>query len=243
VIEVPINDKDKIIGVSWTHVWIAAADLPKAVLARAARLLNDEETRRVEAFRFDSDRRMSLVARAALRSLLGRHLGVDPRSLRFVAGEHGKPALAGAEIEFNVSHSAGHVAIAISAGGAAGVDIESQQRSADLLNLATRFFSPREAENVRAASDDDRAERFFAYWTAKESVIKAAGGGLSIDLRSFETDPRLGQSTPVTNHGGDPRLDGWNVFAIPSPIDTMHVAVSSRTEAAPFVRMFDPALL
>jgi len=52
-------------------------------------------------------------------------------------------------------------------------------------------------------------------------VIKAAGGGLSIELRSFETDPRLGESTPVTNRGGDPRLDGWNVFAIPSPIDTM----------------------
>jgi len=135
-----IDDKDKISDVS--QVWIAAADLPAPALARAATLLSEEETRRVEAFRFDSDRRMSLVARAALRALLGQSLGVDPRSLRFVTGEHGKPALAGGEVEFNVSHSAGHVAIAISGSGAIGIDIESMKRSTDLLHLAERFFSP-----------------------------------------------------------------------------------------------------
>lgn len=225
-----------------SHVWIAAADLPAPILARAAALLTDEETRRVEAFRFDSDRRMSLVARAALRALLGQHLAVDPRSLRFVTGEHGKPALAGGEVEFNVSHSAGQVAIAISDSGAIGVDIESMKRSTDLLHLAERFFSPPEAENVRAVSDGERAQRFFAYWTAKESVIKAAGGGLSIELRSFETDPRLGESTPVTNRGGDPRLDGWNVFAIPSPIDAMQLAIASGAKEAPVVRAFDVEL-
>jgi len=227
-----------------SHVWIAAADLPAPVLARAAALLNDEETRRVEAFRFDSDRRMSLVARAALRALLGQHLGVDPRSLRFVTGEHGKPALAGGEVEFNVSHSAGQVAIAISDSGAIGVDIESMKRSIDLLHLAERFFSPPEAENVRSASEGERAQRFFGYWTAKESVIKAAGGGLSIELRSFETDPRVGESTPVTNRGGDPRLDGWNVFAIPSPIDAMQLAIASRAaEGQPLIHPFDVELL
>jgi len=236
-IEGRIDDKDKISDVS--QVWIAAADLPAPALARGATLLNDEETRRVEAFRFDSDRRMSLVARAALRALLGQHLNVDPRSLRFVTGEHGKPALAGAEVEFNVSHSAGHIAIAISDGGPIGVDIESMKRSSDLLHLAERFFSPPEAENVRAADENERARRFFAYWTAKESVIKAAGGGLSIELRSFETDPRLGESTSVTNRGADPRLDGWNVFAIPSPIESMQLAIASRAEEPPLVRAFD----
>lgn len=223
---------------SWTHVWIAAADLPEPLLARAATLLNDEETRRVASFRFESDRRMSLMARAALRALLGRHLGADPRSLVFVTGEHGKPALAGAEVEFNVSHSAGHVAVAISGGGPVGVDIESMSRASDLLHLAERFFSPREAEVVRNAPEYERPQRFFAYWTAKESVIKAAGGGLSIELRSFETDPRLGHSTPVTNRSADPRLDGWNVFAIPSPVDAMHLAVASRAFEPPLVRAF-----
>ena len=228
---------------SWTHVWIAAADLPEPLLARAATLLNDEETRRVAAFRFESDQRMSLMARAALRALLGRYLDADPRSLVFVTGEHGKPALAGGEVEFNVSHSAGHVAVAISDGGAVGVDIESMNRASDLLHLAERFFSPREAEAVRMASEQERPQRFFAYWTAKESVIKAAGGGLSIELRSFETDPRLGQSTPVTNRGADPRLDGWNVFAIPSPVDAMHLAVASRALEQPDVRPFDVLFL
>jgi len=214
--------------ISPVHVWIVSTNIDEPSLARASALLDDEERRRVASFRFESDQRMSLVARAALRTLLGRHLQRDPRALRFILGEQGKPALAEGEVEFNVSHSAGHVAIAISEGGAVGVDLEAVRPTSDLLHLAERFFSAREAENVRIASDDDRAERFFAYWTAKESVIKAVGGGLSIDLRSFETDPRIGQPTSVRNHGDDARLNGWNVFAIASGIDGFHLAVASQ---------------
>lgn len=215
------------------HVWIAAIDMPEPSLSRAATLLDEAETQRVASFRFEADRRRSLVARATLRTLLGRHLDRDPRALRFVVGEQGKPALAENEVEFNVSHSGGHVAIAISDAGPIGVDLEAVRATSDLLQLAERFFSPAEADVVRAAAESDRAARFFSYWTAKEAVIKAAGGGLSLDLRSFETDPRIGQPTAVRNRGEDPRLDGWNVFAMSSGIADVHLALASHEAAAP----------
>ena len=231
------------IGRDETHVWLAATNVSPELLARAATLLDEEESRRVASFRFESDRRLSLVARAARRALLGRYLGRDPRALRFVAGPQGKPALTTGELEFNVSHSGGHVAVAISGGGAVGVDIEVVRATSDIIHLAERFFSPREAESVRTATEDQHAERFFAYWTAKESVIKAVGGGLFLDLRSFETDPRPGQATRVRNLTGDTRLDGWNVFTIPSGIEAAHLALASQGTEMPRVRELDLALL
>lgn len=220
-----------------------ATNLPPELLARAATLLDDEESQRVDRFRFEKDRRLSLVARATLRALLGRYLGRDPRALRFVEGPQGKPALTTGELEFNVSHSGGHVAVAISGGGAVGVDIETVRATRDMIHLAERFFSPREAESVRTATDDERAACFFAYWTAKESVIKAAGGGLSLDLRSFETNPRLGHVTPVQNLSRESRLDGWNVFAMPSGIEAVHLALASRGTEMPSIRELDLSLL
>lgn len=217
--------------------------MDEAALARAATLLDDEERRRVASFHFERDRRLSLVARAALRGLLGRYLQRDPRALRFVLGKQGKPALATGEVEFNVSHSGGHVAVAISGDGPVGVDLEAIRPASDMLQLAERFFSPREADSVRAAADDDRPARFFAYWTAKEAVIKAAAGGLSLDLRSFETDPRLGRSTPVRNRAHDPRLDGWHVFAIPSGIENVRLALAARRTEPLVMRELDVALL
>jgi 4'-phosphopantetheinyl transferase len=231
------------IGHGETHVWLAATNLPPELLASAATLLDDEETRRVASFRFESDRRLSLIARAARRVLLGRYAGRDPRTLRFVEGPQGKPSLTTGELEFNVSHSGSHVAVAISGGGAVGVDIEAVRKTSDIIHLAERFFSPHEAEIVRTAPDEERAARFFAYWTAKESVIKAVGGGLSLDLRSFQTDPRLGHATPVQNLSREPRLDGWNVFALPSRIEAVHLALASRGMEMPRMRELDPALL
>lgn len=220
-----------------------ATNISPELLACAATLLNEEESRRVATFRFEADRRLSLIARAALRALLGRYLGRAPRALRFVGGPQGKPALTTGELEFNVSHSGGHVAVAISGGGAVGVDIEAVRATSDIIHLAGRFFSPREAESVRTATDDERAACFFAYWTAKESVIKAAGGGLSLDLRAFETDPRLGHVTPVQNLSGESRLDGWNVCSMPSGIEAVHLALASPGAEMPRMRELDLSLL
>lgn len=183
-------------------------------------VLSDEERRRAERYRFEEDRRRSIVARGTLRMLLGRRLGSDPRRLEFVEGAQGKPALRGGELEFNVSHSGDRVAIAIAQGSPVGIDIEVEQpRMTDLAVLARRYFSPGEAREVELAAqaDADAAMRlFFTIWTAKEAVIKAVGGGLSIELASFSVLPVQTRWGAVENLGGDPKLDGWHVAALPS---------------------------
>jgi 4'-phosphopantetheinyl transferase len=190
------------------HVWLARVDVPAETLVRAAELLNDAERTRAESFRFDDDRARSIIARSTLRLLLGRYLDSDPRDFRFVLGEHGKPALAGHELEFNVSHSGSRVAIAITSNTPVGVDIECDRPMRRAHAIAKRFFAPAEAAEV-----ERDVTRFFPIWTAKEAVIKALGTGLAMDLRSFEAF----------------NMEGWFVRAL-SLEDGYHGAVAVRGE-------------
>ncbi|HEX6083997.1 MAG TPA: 4'-phosphopantetheinyl transferase superfamily protein [Thermoanaerobaculia bacterium] len=194
------------IGRGEIHVWLAGIRVPAEVLARMADVLDEGERERAARFRFHDDRARSTVARAALRQLLGGYLGRDPRALRFTSGAQGKPALTGKELQFNVSHSGERVAIAIGPAGPVGIDIEHERDLHDAVMLAHRFFSPNEA----AAVERDPS-LFLPIWTAKESVIKAIGGGLSIDLASFEAFASPERFAPVTN------LTGWHVRALPMP--------------------------
>lgn len=220
-----------------THVWLAAADAGEELLARLTAMLDDDERRRAASFRFDADRRLSIVARASVRLLLSRYLSRPPHRLYFLRGPEGKPRLETGELEFNVSHSSGRVAIAVSRGEPVGIDLEKGRTMPDLLDIAGRYFAKGEAEIVRAAAEEERVAHFFAFWTAKEAVIKAVGGGLSLDLTSFETRPSPGRTTPVQNLGSDPRLDGWEVFAFPR--GDVHVALASRRTNMPTIRTLD----
>lgn len=111
------------------HVW--RADLSAAFDA-AAELLSADEKERAQRFAFASDRERWLRARGILRALLGSYLDLDPSSLRFSAGTHGKPALvvetgrtgsSSADLHFNLSHSGGLALYAFSS-SEVGVDVE-----------------------------------------------------------------------------------------------------------------------
>jgi 4'-phosphopantetheinyl transferase len=169
-------------------------------------LLDESERARAERYRFDGDRRRSIVARGMLRRMLGARLERDPRALRFVTGPHGKPALANGELEFNGSHSGDRVALAIAEGTPVGIDIEElKPRVTELSSLARRYFASDEAREVEHARPDDALRTFFSIWTAKEAVVKALGGGLSIDLSSFSVLPLTSGEHAVTH------LHEWHV--------------------------------
>lgn len=179
-------------------------------------VLSDDERRRAERYRFPDDQRRSIVARGTLRMLLARRLNRAPRDLQFIEGAQGKPALTSGELEFNVSHSGDRVAIAIAGGTPVGIDIEVEQpRMTDLVTLARRYFSRGEADEVERATGDEAMRLFFTIWTAKEAVIKAAGGGLSIELAAFSVYPVRTEWTAVQNLSGRATLDGWQVAALP----------------------------
>lgn len=134
-----------------------------------------------------------------LRRLLGAYGDVSPDALEFVAGEHGKPSLAGAAagrgLEFNLAHSGEIALVAIARGRAVGVDVERWDPGIDHRDLAERFFSPGEREALAdlAGSADRLAEGFCSAWSRKEAYLKATGAGITRGLQHFDVSLAPGQ--------------------------------------------------
>ena len=124
------------------------------------------------------------MARGTLRALLGRFLDADPRSLSFAYGPHGKPALEGVPLAFNLSHSADLALIALAREGELGVDVEAIRERVNIEEVATTFAPP-ETAALLAVPEEARRDAFFAAWTRKEAYIKAIGTGFSLAPHRF----------------------------------------------------------
>jgi 4'-phosphopantetheinyl transferase len=99
----PAPPQPQLLETGTVHVW--RADLEK-LGDGLIELLCAEERARAERFAKDRDRLLWMRAHGVLRELLGRYLQTSPRTLRFVTGAHGKPALldsAAAAINTNVA--------------------------------------------------------------------------------------------------------------------------------------------
>ncbi len=170
-------------------VYIYYARVP-AVPRPAARYLDwfsAEERARYERFYFDADRQVFLTAHALQRLVLGEWAQVDPSDLQFDLLENGKPVVAagtsGEELHFNLSHTRGLVACAVSRTCPLGVDVEGIDAQRELGGVARRILSATEYREWKSRSGAARVRRFFEYWTLKEAYIKALGVGLEQPLR------------------------------------------------------------
>ncbi len=155
-------------------------------------VLTDEERARADRFLRRRHGRRFVVARAGLRQLLGRALGVAPEAVVFEYGEHGKPSLDprahADDVTFNLSHSHELAVLGLTRGAVIGADVERRRRIERAMKIAERFFSAAEKAALRALPEDERHEAFLLCWTCKEAYIKAIGEGLSRPLRTFDVE-------------------------------------------------------
>jgi 4'-phosphopantetheinyl transferase len=172
--------------------WLDLADVTSDDEARWLLALDETERARAARFYRASDRLAYVAAHALLRAMLTRALGGRPESWRFVASAQGKPSLDPAMgVEFNLSHTQGAVACALTRGTPIGVDIEGANRDFDLMALARSYFARTEAALLEAVAEDQRVATFLRLWTLKEAYVKARGDGLSLpfDRFAFSLDP------------------------------------------------------
>ncbi|MDY6945153.1 MAG: 4'-phosphopantetheinyl transferase superfamily protein [Pseudomonadota bacterium] len=173
-------------------VWLAYYhDIADASLhAEYRALLTEEERSKEFRFYFPDDQRRYLVTRAMVRTVLSRYLAVDPADWRFTNNEYGRPAIAnlsqaGCGLRFNISHTRGLIALGVTQHRELGVDVENIRTREVGLEIADRFFAPAEVAELSRVPRERQQDRFFEYWTFKESYIKARGMGLSIPLGQF----------------------------------------------------------
>lgn len=173
---------------SAVHVWTLPIPTLERQLSEPQNLLSADEIERWQRYRFEEDRRRFATTRQALRLLLGKYTGANPKNLAFSYGTQGKPRLAQPtrDLSFNVSHSRDFAVLAFTRDRQLGVDIEFHKPDVEVSDLAHRFFSLSEQQALKKKSNAERRGFFYQIWTAKEALIKAIGTGLSLPLDSFD---------------------------------------------------------
>jgi 4'-phosphopantetheinyl transferase len=183
----------------------------------------DEEQRRARFYRPDDADRF-LVGRGTLRRELGRMLALPPTAVPLELGPHGKPLVTGGAIEVNVSHSGGVVLIALAVGVEIGVDVERIDDRVARDAVLDRFFSEREAAEMRALPDELRVASFFHTWASREALIKAVGAGFSLPIDSFDVSIDPGRP-PALVSARTPSLAGGPFTLVPIAVPPGHTAM------------------
>jgi 4'-phosphopantetheinyl transferase len=164
-----------------SKVTVRWGDLDHHDSDRFAPLLSRDERDRAASFRFVRDRSRYVVARGLLRTLLGECLGLDPARIEFAYGEHGKPCLPDdAGLRFNLSHSAGVMALAISEGREVGIDVEAVRENLFAEGIARRYLPAQVATEIERRPEADRSREFFRAWVRQEAYAKGRGAGLEL---------------------------------------------------------------
>lgn len=171
--------------------------------------------------KFEDGKRLSLGCGLLLRYALFKE-GENP-DLPISLTQTGKPFIqSGSDLQFNLSHS-GNMAICSISNCNVGCDIEIIKSPS--LNIAKRFFSPKENEILNSnPAPDEKEKLFFRIWTMKESFVKCTGKGLSEDFASFTVDPI--SNTPVFTQMSDSKTYVFDC-AEPDNAYAMSVCVES----------------
>jgi 4'-phosphopantetheinyl transferase len=178
------------------HVWVMEVDTPSpALLADWRQCLDADELARAARFYFEPDRIIYTAAHWLLRNALTAAGGLPAADWRFAIGPHGKPridpALGRDELSFNLSHTRGLVACAITTSAEIGIDVELMEQRRAGLDIAAHYFSAAEVKLLHAMPPAQQMQTFFRLWTLKEALIKTTGEGLqrALDSFSFAFDP------------------------------------------------------
>jgi phosphopantetheinyl transferase len=126
-----------------------------------------------------------------LRRVLATHLEADPEEVEVGYGEHGKPRLEGpGGLEFNLSHSAELVLVAVARGREVGVDVE------------------------RIDPGRGRSPAFCGSWVSREARLKCLGVGFAapvpadpVTVASFDVGPGYAAALALAG-AGPARLRG-----------------------------------
>jgi 4'-phosphopantetheinyl transferase len=137
---------------------------------------------KIDAFRFDKDKRLSLGAGILLLYGLAA-AGVQDAEISF--GEHEKPFLAGREdLFFNLSHS-GHLAACAVSERPVGIDIEEVRHFDERL---VRYVFRDEESDWILKNTEHADTGYTMLWTLKESLMKYLGTGIALEAKKIRMD-------------------------------------------------------
>ena len=186
---IPHIDRSSPSARGYVDVWALSLRTRRSVDAWSG-WLSDAEQRRLTAFVKARDRLRFAVSHSLMRAILGRYSGLDPADVNLCDDALGKPHAfdrggSPSAWNFNLSHCEDRALVAVGRHRLVGVDIEREREDVDLAAIARRFFSPAERDDFDSRPLERRRAWFYRQWVAKEAVLKAHGGGVSVAPESF----------------------------------------------------------
>ena len=197
-------------------IWCVSLEVDEPRITSLYQVLSVEERSKAERMRIDKPRKHYVAARGILRQIIATYMNEKPENLKFQYGPNDKPALAGEfsrkGVTFNMSHSHGLALYGVTLQREIGVDIEKIRQDMSIIDLAKRFFSVKEYEELMNLPAEDRTLGFFNCWTRKESYLKATGQGLKFPLNHFDVSLSPGKPAALLRHHIDPeQVSLWTI--------------------------------
>ena len=191
VAEIELDFRDALAAPHWAslgrdRVAVLLVDLTRFRdwLPAAGALLDPEQAARVQRQRIGWRRDELQLCYALQRLSLGHVLGLDPVSLELTRSAQGKPLLGAGRWQTSLSHTDGYMALAVTADGPVGIDIELAARAVHLPEIAPLVCHASEQGAV-GRSEALSATGLLELWVRKEAFLKAAGVGLARDMTDF----------------------------------------------------------
>lgn len=189
------------------HIWKTNLEQSSINVQNSFKILNEYEKNKARRFHFEKHQKRFIIARSSLKKILSLYLSISPQEIEFIYNDYGKPKLIDKinklALQFNVSHSKNMAIYGITCHYLIGVDIEYIRPMPEAENLAKRFFSDKEYEQMRPLPSEEKSKEFFKLWTAKEAYLKAIGQGISGGLEKVEIsqyEPKQFISLPESNN-------------------------------------------
>lgn len=146
-------------------------------------LLPMETQKKIMSFKKNENSKQSLLSEVLIKAIICKKFGVKIKNIFIESNDYGKPYYhCPTKFEFNKSHSGDWVVCAVDS-HPVGIDVEIVKELN--LDVAKRFFSNEEYQDIISREVTERSSRFYDIWTLKESYVKCLGYGLSIPLNSF----------------------------------------------------------
>lgn len=227
-------------SVHTVDIWLMSPDKGRPWINQGRTLLSQAEAARARAFLQREARERYELGRILLRSALSKYANIAPQAWDFATSSYGKPFIStpasGSHLRFNVSHTDGLIACAVSERIEVGLDVEDGQRELDLTTLAPHVFTPPEMASFTGLTPRDKQAYFFKIWTLKEAYVKALGVGIRLPFNTFSFELNDANAN-LRVSGVDRARTQWQFISLAlSPNHTGALVVATRSVVS--VRMF-----